>query len=150
MAKETYKTYAEKLKDPRWQKRRLEIFERDEFTCQCCRDTENTLHVHHLQYFKGEPWDVEDIYLITLCENCHEYEEKLKSIDILGSAFSQYGLTRIHMIRLLEHCKYAIEKSNIKDRPRFEPLDEVFQKIVSQDEMWDYVHWLGNGGRIDG
>lgn len=38
--------YLEKLKDPRWQKRRLEIFQRDEFTCQVCFDTESTLHVH--------------------------------------------------------------------------------------------------------
>jgi hypothetical protein len=27
------KTYSEKLRDPRWQKKRLQIFERDEFMC---------------------------------------------------------------------------------------------------------------------
>ncbi len=28
-------TYAEQLKDPRWQKRRLEILQRDEWRCLC-------------------------------------------------------------------------------------------------------------------
>ncbi len=40
--------YSEKLKDPRWQKKRLEIFQRDEFHCQQCGDGENTLCVHYL------------------------------------------------------------------------------------------------------
>ena len=65
-------TYLEKLKDPRWQKRRLEIFERDKFTCTQCFDSETTLHVHHIVYVKGyDPWDYEDDRLLTLCEKCH-------------------------------------------------------------------------------
>jgi hypothetical protein len=67
--------YSKKLKDPRWQKKRLEIFERDKWGCQRCYDTESTLHVHHLRYLEGkDPWDYPDEYLITLCEECHEYE----------------------------------------------------------------------------
>lgn len=31
-------TYSQKLRDPRWQKKRLEILERDSFTCQHCHD----------------------------------------------------------------------------------------------------------------
>lgn len=145
----TYKTYSEKLKDPRWQKRRLEILNRDQFTCQTCRDDSTTLHVHHLEYFKGDPWEVEDTYLITLCENCHEEEERLKAVDIIGKAFSKYGLTRKHVLRLLEHCKYRIEKSEIRDRARYNPLGEVFNALVDPDEMTEYIIWLGKGGRID-
>ena len=64
--------YLEKLKDPRWQKKRLEIFERDGWRCKMCGDEQNTLHVHHLFYFKDvEPWDVHDGFLISLCEFCH-------------------------------------------------------------------------------
>lgn len=67
--------YSEKLKDPRWQKKRLEIFNRDEWYCRLCQDNEQTLHVHHLFYQKGkEPWEYENEYLITLCSNCHEEE----------------------------------------------------------------------------
>lgn len=50
--------YSEKLKDPRWQKKRLEIMARDFFTCQMCQCKDNTLHVHHRHYIGGrEPWD---------------------------------------------------------------------------------------------
>ena len=66
------KTYSEKFKDPRWQKMRLKVLDRDEFKCRICGDKKNTLHVHHLIYFNGhDPWDYEDNFLITLCANCH-------------------------------------------------------------------------------
>jgi hypothetical protein len=82
-------TYLEKLKDPRWQKKRLEILERDEWMCKRCFDSESTLHVHHLDYEKGkEPWDYNNKQFITICESCHEtehttrkeYEQTLLSI----------------------------------------------------------------------
>ena len=71
--------YYEKLKDPRWQKKRLEIFKRDEFTCQICGDKESPLHVHHMCYNSCDPWDIHNKYLITLCENCHGVESVQKS-----------------------------------------------------------------------
>lgn len=71
-------TYSEKLKDPRWQKKRLQILERDQWFCCCCCDNSKTLHVHHRRYFPGkEPWEVDDKYLITLCEYCHQSETEL-------------------------------------------------------------------------
>ena len=70
-------TYAEKLRDPRWQKRRLEILERDNWSCQQCFDTESTLAVHHRKYLTNvEPWDYPDELLITLCEDCHKAERE--------------------------------------------------------------------------
>lgn len=73
MKKQTYITL---LRDPRWQKKRLEILQRDNFTCRKCKDETITLHIHHTFYRKQEtlPWDYPDKSLITLCENCHEYE----------------------------------------------------------------------------
>ena len=69
------KSYSEKLTDPRWQKKRLGIFERDKFTCQKCGDKTSTLHVHHHYYKRGlEPWDYPDCDLITYCFKCHQYE----------------------------------------------------------------------------
>lgn len=69
------KTYIELLKDPRWQKKRLEIMQRDGFKCQHCLATDKSLQVHHLVYHKGaKPWEYKDEELITLCEHCHEYE----------------------------------------------------------------------------
>ena len=67
--------YSEKLKDPRWQKVRLKILERDEWACQQCFDSSTSLVVHHLYYEQDkEPWDYPDAAFITLCERCHETE----------------------------------------------------------------------------
>ncbi len=64
--------YLEKLKDPRWQKKRLEILERDGWKCMCCGNKDRTLHVHHIFYFpQKEPWDIPNGFLITFCERCH-------------------------------------------------------------------------------
>lgn len=64
---------ATNYKDPRWQKKRLEIFERDKFTCLWCGDTASTLCVHHLYYVPGrEIWNYPGRALWTLCEDCHK------------------------------------------------------------------------------
>ena len=69
--------YSEKLRDPRWQKKRLEIMQRDEFTCQSCYDSESTLNVHHMWYERGkDPWDYSDKCFVTLCEECHAVESQ--------------------------------------------------------------------------
>jgi hypothetical protein len=81
--------YAEKLKDPRWQKLRLQIFERDEWECKRCGDNENTLVVHHLKYIPGrEPWEYPPEILLTLCEECHS-EEYEGMPDAIGSLIEQ-------------------------------------------------------------
>jgi len=67
------KNYSEKLRDPRWQKLRLEVMQRDNFCCQDCGNNEATLNVHHFEYH-GDPWDTPTDFLITLCENCHKVE----------------------------------------------------------------------------
>lgn len=69
-------TYSEKLRHPLWQKRRLEIFNRDNFSCAICGDSETELHCHHRRYdsFFKEPWDYPDDLLVTLCKNCHASE----------------------------------------------------------------------------
>lgn len=68
-------TYSEKLKDPRWQRRRLEILERDGWACTNCEAKDQTLHVHHKRYERGkQPWESDDDDLETLCEWCHTKE----------------------------------------------------------------------------
>lgn len=85
------KPYSEKLKDPRWQKKRLEVMERDDWSCQNCFDNMTTLSVHHIRYIPGrDPWDYPEKLLVTLCDNCHKYE---------------YENRIIHENELLEHIK---------------------------------------------
>ena len=68
--------YHQSLKDGRWQRRRLEIMERDGFKCCDCGTTDE-LNVHHIQYIAGrKPWEYDDEDLITLCEKCHKKRHK--------------------------------------------------------------------------
>ena len=72
--------YLAKLRDPRWQKKRLEILSRDEWCCQMCGDSTQTLHVHHHYYERGhEPWEYPNEALVTLCEDCHEDESAYRA-----------------------------------------------------------------------
>lgn len=65
--------YSEKLKDPRWQRKRLEVFNRDEFKCRVCHDTSQTLHCHHRYYVPGrEPWEYPSVCYLTVCKPCHD------------------------------------------------------------------------------
>lgn len=66
-------SYSEKLRDPRWQKLRLKIFEKNEFLCEDCGEQDKELHVHHSYYEKSkEPWESKECYLKCLCYECHK------------------------------------------------------------------------------
>jgi 5-methylcytosine-specific restriction endonuclease McrA len=78
-------TYSQKLRDPRWQKMRLQILERDKWACKSCGSTENNLQVHHVIYLKREPWDYPQEYYQTLCCDCHSVRQEL--IDNASNAF---------------------------------------------------------------
>lgn len=68
--------YSKKLKDPRWQRLRLEVMERDGFKCTRCGDAKSTLHVNHLKY-TGDPWEAPMEHLETLCEGCHKWRTEV-------------------------------------------------------------------------
>lgn len=76
---ETNQTYSEKLKNANWQKKRLEILSRDNWTCLSCNRNGLieglSMHVHHIKYLPNlEPWEYESNYLATYCELCHNTE----------------------------------------------------------------------------
>ncbi len=107
--------YSEKLKDPRWQKKRLEIMQRDNFKCAYCEDPETTLSVHHLIYLKNaDPWDYPNNLLYTLCPNCHEL---IKDVDFAG-----------------ELVKYILDKPNPK-----------FLKMIIDDPIKWVINFANNG-----
>lgn len=71
--------YSDKLRDPRWQKKRLEILEAAAFTCEDCGNKENELQVHHCFYAKGrEPWEYNRNSLICVCVDCHLRREGIE------------------------------------------------------------------------
>jgi hypothetical protein len=67
------KSYWELLKDPRWQRRRLEILSKAGFRCESCGSETETLNVHHVNYRReAKPWEYVDCELQCLCETCHQ------------------------------------------------------------------------------
>jgi hypothetical protein len=65
--------YKKQYTHPEWQKKRLQILERDNFTCQTCLNDNEVLHVHHKFYIPNKLiWDYNDEWFITLCGTCHE------------------------------------------------------------------------------
>ena len=65
--------YAELLKKPQWQKRRLQMLEKADWRCVECGAEDQQLHVHHKRYIAGaKPWEYGDEDLAVLCEQCHE------------------------------------------------------------------------------
>lgn len=79
VAKRVMLTYSDKLRDPRWQKKRLEVMQRDNWTCLVCGDKKSPLNVHHKRYFPLlDPWEYDISGLETLCEKCHAKHHKIK------------------------------------------------------------------------
>jgi hypothetical protein len=103
-------SYSELLRDPRWQKKRLEILQRDKFTCRSCQDTTTTLHVHHSYYQKGNmPWEYPNSSLITLCAPCHEIEtqEAFGAKEVLINELCALGFLSSDFVNLA----YKIHKN---------------------------------------
>lgn len=68
----------DQYKSPQWQRRRLEAFEKFEWTCQRCLETNSQLHLHHKRYVRGRKlWEYADDELLVLCNACHEREHAL-------------------------------------------------------------------------
>jgi len=87
----------EQLARPEWQKKRLEILNRDEFKCQSCESKEKTLHVHHKIYLKGRmAWEYEDDNFETLCKDCHTETEQCKeSLKLTIKDFSDFDIAEL-------------------------------------------------------
>jgi hypothetical protein len=98
-------TQQSKYLDPRWQKLRLKIFERDDFHCLICGDGESQLHAHHTFYYEKEDeveiWDYPESSLMTVCEHCHknEHEMLFPARNAATSALSSYGLGSIARLK---------------------------------------------------
>lgn len=116
--------YSKKLLDPRWQKKRLEVLDRDNFQCQFCTTKTETLHVHHRKYFHGrDPWDIDSKWLVTLCSGCHELESKQQQrelIDVFLKAIKVRSLSNVSLSLLIHGIE--IGNSEIQQEKLFEVL----------------------------
>ena len=119
-------TYAEQLKSPKWQKKRLEILERDGFICTNCGEDDKQLHVHHRYYGKNKKvWEYDDDTLTTLCEECHKYEHDMNINEELLKSTSK----AIHN---------GFDTSFI-----FKFLDAYSEGKIIDSQIWDIEKKLG-------
>lgn len=127
-------TYSEKFKDPRWQKKRLEILTRDNWTCQVCKSTDNTLHVHHKMYLNVEnPWEYDNDLLVCLCEECHEIEGELKKEyeKLFLENFYKSGFLADDL-RTLSHLFSYIKTSKIKKVKIYKSIEMMCSKFLDE------------------
>lgn len=74
-------SYAEQLRHPFWQRKRLCVLERAGWSCELCGATDKTLNVHHKRYVKGAlAWEYEDAELASYCEDCHASEHEAREV----------------------------------------------------------------------
>lgn len=131
--------YKEQIKNPLWQRRRLEILNRDNFTCQICGCKDKTLHVHHTAYIKGKMiWEYPDRMLITMCEDCHKEEHRLgfENVNTLNELRKQ-GITN-HEISLLLCSTLDIALTGFQFQ--FEHLSDFLLSI--SDTGYNYLPYL--------
>lgn len=95
-------SYSEKLKQPLWQRKRLEIFNRDNFQCTKCKAVDKELQVHHLDYIEGiQPWEYPNDMLTTLCVDCHSNEgERPKHEKYLLQSLKSKGFLAMDILQL--------------------------------------------------
>ncbi len=135
-------SYSDDLKDPRWQKKRLEIFERDQFSCQICLDTTSPIHVHHLTYEKGKrPWEYDDSNFKTLCVDCHQAISDHRKLYVTEDGFDAMRATgngdKIHI-------SYSHGEILIKF---FRPIESL---RLTSPSLKKIVHFIINNWLKDG
>ena len=126
-------TYSEKLKDPQWQKKRLEIMSRDGFRCIKCESESNTLTVHHFYYISGrQPWEYPNASMHTLCRQCHTegHDESYSRMTYFDSWEHSACLEIARQIEMEQNsiwcdegCVFSIEKA--ADHAGMRPLEAL-------------------------
>lgn len=122
-------------RDSRWQQKRLEIMERDNWTCRSCGASGDGtfLNVHHAYYEAGcKPWEYDNDLLITWCEDCHEkHHRRLKEIQKAYMQMPAIAKTNLYYLCWLKRYKtlqniYPV----IPDEPASEALRSVADAFI--------------------
>lgn len=141
-------TYAQKLKDPRWKSRRLQILKAANYKCAHCHTSER-LEVHHINYRKGkEPWDYHDCELMCLCRKCHELVEDVAIPDLRCLVAVLPAWTLFHMCIAIERTVIAMS-----DKGKSLSVASIFEEAAFRQRMEDTVRHVldlqSSGNRSD-
>lgn len=147
-------TYFEMLKDPRWQRRRLEILQTADFRCENCEADDKTLHVHHKLYRKGaKPWEYADHELQALCEECHAAEHLIREqLAEVMALMPPYDLERLlgYAQALMLFAGEPLRPIEVKSYEHAHGMSDAVSPTDPQ-EIYDYLLPTGPVDRpIDG
>lgn len=125
-------SYSERLKDPKWQRRRLEIMGRDCFTCQKCGAKDKTLSVHHRYYIAArQPWDYPGNILVTLCEKCHQEEEQFKDgAGEFAKTLQYWGYFNTEIVKICNDLiEVKMKSNNLSIEPDAKSITQGLDKL---------------------
>lgn len=121
--------YSEFLRDPRWQKKRLEVLNRDGWRCLVCGSGDKELHVHHLKY-SGRPWESDLGDLETLCFECHDWRE-VWNLLFPGSSISSSAAAL--MMRFIQG-HLAGRYLNLEDLEKIKKTISVIENDIKKEQ----------------
>lgn len=122
--------YAQQIKHPNWQKKRLEVLEEHKFACENCGSEDEELHVHHPYYKRGAMiWQYDTDELQCLCHKCHKeahaQDEEIKFL------ISDRNICKEELIGVLKAMN-----------------DSPFTQLNSYEEIIGYLSYHGIQGPI--
>lgn len=139
--------YYELLKHPNWQRKRLEVLSRENFSCESCGQTDDTLHVHHTVYRKGfKPWEYEAATLRCLCENCHKEWHRLKSeidecIGLIGINQLSMALGAIKALVIANDTSNSCKLNDGEEVQGFAHMMDLSERILTDRAMEGPITW---------
>ena len=134
-------TYAQQLRHPLWQRRRLQVFQLANFTCVRCGSTSRELHAHHKTYIRDRlAWEYPDNLLECLCDPCHDKaHENLKRLEL--TVAQQPSALLPNVVRLMGSLGAAMSASS-----RAERVDAMNRL---QDELDGIEDFRRGAGAVD-
>lgn len=135
------KNYSDKLKNPNWQKKRLEVLNLRGFKCELCGCETKELHVHHRFYLKGRDiWEYDNDVFQVLCCDCHEKEHSKinKQIEVVPEKYKK-------LIYDIEACS-EIRGDNLES---ISFIIEAYLKYIQDEDFLSNLATVCNSGYLD-
>jgi hypothetical protein len=122
--------YAQQIKHPNWQKKRLEVLEFNDFQCENCGESGQELHVHHPFYKRGAMiWQYDLEELMCLCHKCHkDAHAKDEEIKYL---LADRNICKSEVIGVLKAMN-----------------DSPYTQLDSYEEVEGYLNYYGISGEL--
>lgn len=106
--------YAKYLQSNQWRDKRLTVLARDNYSCQCCGQSNTALDIHHLTYDRIYEEALYD--LVSLCRNCHlshhnsgTIEQQAQEEYLYKSKFWEMGF-KAHNYPNIKYAHYGDEE----------------------------------------